>query len=72
MTRSNPNKIAIQALSLLDLQLKLSKHPSGRILEIPRLKFGFKIILQKGLKHHRQPFVVTGIPAPCTKIDFVK
>jgi hypothetical protein len=40
-------KIAIEARSLLDLQLKLAKHPSWRILEISRLNFGFKVVLQK-------------------------
>ena len=51
MARSNPSKIALEALSLLDLQLKLSQHPSWRILEISRLKFGFKVILQKRRKN---------------------
>jgi hypothetical protein len=40
-------KVAIEARSLLDLQLKLAKRPSWRILEISRLNFGFKVILQK-------------------------
>jgi hypothetical protein len=40
--RLNPNKIALETPSLLDLQLKLSQHPSWRILKIPRLKFAFK------------------------------
>ena len=65
-------KITINAVSFMDLQLKLAKHPNWRILEISRLKFGFKIILQKAVKYHRQHFVVARIPAPCTKTDFVK
>jgi hypothetical protein len=72
MARSKPNKIAVEALSLLDLQLKLSQHPSWRILEISRLKFGFKIILQKKAKEHRQHFFAARIPAPFIKNDFVK
>jgi hypothetical protein len=40
-------KVALEACSLLDLQLKLAKHPSWRILEISRLSVGFKAILQK-------------------------
>ena len=65
-------KIAIEALSLLDLQLKLAQHPSWRILEISRLKFGFKIILQKKAKEHRQHFFVAGTHRPFTKKDFVR
>jgi hypothetical protein len=72
MARSNPNKIALEALSLLDLQLKLSKHPSWRILEISRLKFGFKMILQKRAKDYRQHFFAAGIPAPFIEDDFVR
>ena len=72
MALSKPNKIAVEALSLLDLQLKLSQHPSWRILEISRLKFGFKIILQKKVKEHRQHFFAARIPAPFIKNDFVK
>jgi hypothetical protein len=40
-------KVAIETRSLAELQLKLAKHPSWRILEISRLTFGFKAILQK-------------------------
>jgi hypothetical protein len=71
MARPSTRKIAIEALSLLDLQLKLAKHPRWRILEISRLKFGFKIILQRKTQEHRQHFLVTGIHAPFTKKDFV-
>jgi hypothetical protein len=38
-------KVALEARSLLDLQIKLAKHPSWRILEISRLNFGFKVVL---------------------------
>jgi len=72
MGRSEPNKIALEALSLLDLQLKLSRHPSSRILEISRLKFGFKVILQKKAIAHRQHFVAVGTSAPFTKNEFVR
>src|SRR5262245_12870897 len=40
-------KTIINAVSLVDLQLKLVKHPNWRILEISRLNFGFKIIFQR-------------------------
>ena len=48
MTHSN--KITINAVSLIDLQLKLVKHPNWRILEISRLGFGFRIIFQRRAK----------------------
>jgi hypothetical protein len=44
---ANNKKIIINAISFIDLQLKLAKHPSWRILEISRLHFGFKVVLQK-------------------------
>jgi hypothetical protein len=44
---ANSKKIIINAISFIDLQLKLAKHPSWRILEISRLNFGFKVVLQK-------------------------
>jgi hypothetical protein len=44
---ANNKKIIINAISFIDLQLKLAKHPSWRILEISRLNFGFKVVLQK-------------------------
>jgi hypothetical protein len=44
---ANSKKIIINAISFIDLQLKLTKHPSWRILEISRLNFGFKVVLQK-------------------------
>jgi hypothetical protein len=72
VARSNPSKITLEALSLLDLQLKLSQHPSWRILEISRLKFGFKVILQKKVKEYRQHFFAGSIQAPCTKKSFVR
>jgi hypothetical protein len=70
MARSNPSKIALEALSLLDLQLKLSQHSSWRILEISRLKFGFKIILQKKAKEPRQHLFIAGTQPPLTVLRF--
>jgi hypothetical protein len=64
MSRRSTKTIAIKALSLLDLQLKLAQHPSWRILEISRLKFGFKIILQRKAKEHRQHLFVAGTHSP--------
>jgi len=48
------NKITINAVSFIDLQLKLAKHPNWRILEISRLNFGFKIIFQRTAKEKQQ------------------
>jgi hypothetical protein len=72
MARSKPNKVALEALSLLDLQLKLSQHPSWRILEISRLKFGFRIILRRKAKERQKHFFAARIPAPFTKNNFVR
>jgi hypothetical protein len=72
MLRQSTKKVALEALSLLDLQVKLSQHPSWRILEISRHKFGFKIILQKKAKEHRQHFVAVGTSVPFTKNEFVR
>jgi hypothetical protein len=47
-------KVALEARSLLDLQIKLAKHPSWRILEISRLNFGFKVVLQKKTTEERR------------------
>jgi hypothetical protein len=47
-------KVALEARSLLDLQIKLAKHPSWRILEISRLNFGFKVVLQKKTAEERR------------------
>jgi hypothetical protein len=47
-------KITINAVSFMDLQLKLAKHPNWRILEISRLNFGFKIIFQRTAKEKQQ------------------
>jgi hypothetical protein len=44
---ANSKKIIINAISFIDLQLKLAQHPSWRILEISRLNFGFWVVLQK-------------------------
>jgi hypothetical protein len=52
MTHSK--KITINAVSFIDLQLKLMKHPHWRILEISRLNFGFKINFQKTAKEQRR------------------
>jgi len=47
-------KTTMNAVSLVDLQLKLAKHPNWRILEISRLNFGFKIIFQRKAKKRPQ------------------
>ena len=47
-------RITINAVSLIDLQLKLAKRENWRILEISRLNFGFKIIFQRTAKERRQ------------------
>jgi hypothetical protein len=52
---ANSKKITINAISFIDLQLKLAKHPSWRILEISRCNFGFKIIFQRKAKADRRP-----------------
>jgi hypothetical protein len=44
---ANNKKIIINAISFIDLQLKLAKHPRWRILEISRLNFSFEVVLQK-------------------------
>jgi hypothetical protein len=51
---ANSKKIIINAISFIDLQLKLAKRPSWRILEISRLNFGFKAILQKKTTEERR------------------
>jgi hypothetical protein len=71
MPRRNTKKIAIEALSLLDLQLKLAQHPRWRILEISRLKFDFKIIFQRTAKEKQQRLLeAVPLRAP-TSIDFL-
>jgi hypothetical protein len=67
-----PKKITMNAVSFIDLQLELTKHPTWRILEISRLNFGFKVILQKTtkedprfLEHRRGP-----VQAPSSS-DFI-
>jgi len=57
-------KTTINAVSLIDLQLKLVKHPNWRILEISRLGFGFRIIFQRRTKKRPQyiPYDLTQIP----------
>jgi hypothetical protein len=52
MTKSR--KTTIKAVSLIDLQLKLAKHPNWRVLEISRLGFGFKIIFQRTAQERPQ------------------
>ena len=47
-------KTTIKAVSLIDLQLKLAKHPNWRVLEISRLGFGFKIIFQRRAEKRSQ------------------
>ena len=65
------NKITINAVSFIDLQLKLAKHPNWRILEISRLNFGFKIIFQRIAKEKQQRlFQAIPLRAP-TNIDFL-
>ena len=65
------NKIAINAVSFIDLQLKLAKHPNWRILEISRLNFGFKIIFERTAKEKQQRLLeAVPLRAP-TNIDFL-
>ena len=47
-------RITINAVSLIDLQLKLAQRENWRILEISRLNFGFKIIFQRRAKEGRR------------------
>jgi hypothetical protein len=63
--------ITLNAVSYIDLQLKLTKHPNWRILEISRLNFGFKVILQKTAreKPRRRPEPVP--VQPPTRLDFI-
>jgi hypothetical protein len=58
------SKTTINAVSLIDLQLKLVKHPNWRILEISMLGFGFRIIFQRRAKKRPQylPYDSTQIP----------
>jgi hypothetical protein len=71
MALPSTKKIAIEALSLLDLQLKLAKHPDWRILEISRLNFGFKIICQRTAKEHRRYLSDAVIHLPAKKRDSI-
>jgi hypothetical protein len=65
------NKIAINAVSFIDLQLKLAKHPNWRILEISRLNFGFKIIFQRTAKEKQQRLLEAVPLRARTNIDFL-
>ena len=68
---ANYKKVVIEARSLLDLQLKLAKHPNWRILEISRLNFGFKLIAQRKPKESQQP-VPKAVPhRALTNVDFI-
>jgi hypothetical protein len=60
-------KTTINAVSLIDLQLKLVKHPNWRILEISRLRFGFKIIFKRRAK--KPPHY---LPDSSTQIPFIR
>ena len=64
MAMAKSSKTTINAVSLIDLQLKLVKHPNWRILEISRLGFGFRIIFQRRAKKRPQyvPYDFAQIP----------
>jgi hypothetical protein len=66
-------KITLNAVSFIDLQLKLTKHPNWRILEISRLNFGFKVVLQRTAKEkpRRLPEPQPGPVQPPTSRDFI-
>jgi hypothetical protein len=63
-------KIIINAISFIDLQLKLAKHPNWRILEISRLNPGFKIIFQRTTKETQQR-LPEAVPLRAATIDFI-
>jgi hypothetical protein len=63
-------KIIINGVSFIDLQLKLAKHPTWRILEISRLNFGFKIIFQRTAKEKQQCLRDT-VPLRAATINFI-
>jgi hypothetical protein len=64
---ANSKKIIINAISFIDLQHKLAKRPSWRILEISRLNFGFKAILQKKTTEERRRPPDTASPSRFNK-----
>ena len=64
------SKTTINAVSLIDLQLKLVKHPNWRILEISRLNLGFKIIFQRTAKETQQRLTET-VALRAGTIDFI-
>ena len=63
-------KIIINAISFIDLQLKLAKHPNWRILEISRLNLGFKIIFQRTAKEEQQR-LTEAVPLRAAIIDVI-
>lgn len=63
-------KITINAVSFIDLQLKLAKHANWRILEISRLNLGFKIIFQRTAKETQQR-LTEAVPLRAATIDFI-